>query len=878
MLKQLIYTAGMAVATCSFTACVSDNHFIKEADFRAQVEQDFAAKQKEMSRGRLFDIFQQEMTQEEREALQFLYAYMPICDIADYSGEFFLNNVRLALNNRKEASWGKTVPDLLFRHFVLPVRVNNENLDNAREVFQKELWPRVKDLSMQDAILEVNHWCHEKVIYTPSDMRTSAPLATVRTAYGRCGEESTFLVAALRSIGIPARQVYTPRWAHTDDNHAWVEAWADGQWYFLGACEPEPVLNLGWFNAPASRGMLMHTKVFGAYNGPEDVMKQTANYTEINVIDNYATSAPITITVQDPEGNPVQDANVEFKVYNYAEFYTVSQKTSDSNGQASLKAGLGDMVVLASKGDRFGQAKVTFGKDKDVVIRLDHSQGDAMSEMMDIIPPSENARMPEVTPEQRAENTRRMAEEDSIRNLYVGTFPDETKARGFAAEIKLDADKVSSYLLRSRGNYAEIMQFLREANNRKMGERALELLGTISEKDLRDTPCSVLEDHLYQTPADADAATVLSPRIAHELLTPYRSYLQKQIPEPLAASFRKDPQQLVEWCRDSLTVRSDLNTGGTLTSPIGTWNSRVVDALSRDVFFVAAARSLNIPAWIDGVTGNIYYSQNGQRIPVDFEKTAENTQIAEGVLKATYQPIPRLDNPKYYTHFTLSKYENGSFRLLNYPDDATWASLLKNGTPLEAGYYQLVTGSRMANGGVMCQTTLFTVEAGKTTHIELIMRDNAEEIRVIGNFNSEARFLSMPEQKETSVLATTGRGYFVVGILGVGQEPTNHALKDIEVKKAEFEKWGRRLVLLFPDEASFRKFNPADFPNLPSTVVYGIDTDGKIRSEIAENMKLPKGGQLPVFIIGDTFNRVVFEIDGYTIGLGEQMIHTIQGL
>ena len=37
------------------------------------------------------------------------------------------------------------------------------------------------------------------------------------------------------------RQGYTPRWAHTDDNHAWVEAWVNGKWYFLGACEPEPV-------------------------------------------------------------------------------------------------------------------------------------------------------------------------------------------------------------------------------------------------------------------------------------------------------------------------------------------------------------------------------------------------------------------------------------------------------------------------------------------------------------------------------------------------------------------------------------------------------------------------------------------------------------
>ena len=32
-----------------------------------------------------------------------------------------------------------------------------------------------------------------------------------------------------------SRQVYTPRWAHTDDNHAWVEAWVNGKWYFLGA-------------------------------------------------------------------------------------------------------------------------------------------------------------------------------------------------------------------------------------------------------------------------------------------------------------------------------------------------------------------------------------------------------------------------------------------------------------------------------------------------------------------------------------------------------------------------------------------------------------------------------------------------------------------
>ena len=68
-----------------------------------------------------------------------------------------------------------------------------------------------------------------------------------------CGEESVFLVNALRSVGIPARQVYVPRWSHCDDNHAWVELWCDGKWYFTGACEPLMILNKGWFTNASSR-------------------------------------------------------------------------------------------------------------------------------------------------------------------------------------------------------------------------------------------------------------------------------------------------------------------------------------------------------------------------------------------------------------------------------------------------------------------------------------------------------------------------------------------------------------------------------------------------------------------------------------------------
>lgn len=845
--------------------------------FEKQVKADFEEKKALFTQGDFFEVIDAEgLTSEERNALMFLYAYMPVGDITDYSGEFYLENVRSSFATREETAWGKSIPDEVFRHFILPVRVNNEALDCSRMIFHDELMPRLEGLSMYDAVLEVNHWCHEKANYQPSDARTSSPLATVKTAYGRCGEESTFLVAALRSVGIPARQVYTPRWAHTDDNHAWVEAWADGKWYFLGACEPEPVLNLGWFNEPASRGMLMHTKVFGRYEGPEDVMRTTANYTEINVIGNYAQNAPVSVRVTDINGKPVADACVRFGIYNYAELYPVSSQHTGEDGLASLSAGLGDMVVLAVKGHAFGMRKVSFGKDKEVELKLEHQVGDTLSLSLDIVPPAGDPTLPEVTPEQRAENDIRFNREDSIRNAYIATFPDADAIRTFASETGYDAEAVTPYIIASRGNASEIEAFLKDAAERKMRKRALDLLGTLAEKDLRDAEARVLDDHLYHTDSLADVATVLAPRIGNEMLTPYRSFFQKAISEEDAARFRANPLAWVEWCKDSLTLRDDLCTVGTVISPEGVWKSRIADRTSRNTFFVAVARSLGIPAWIDRVTGYVLYKENGEDVAVDFE-SGSSEQVAEGTLKLAYSPIPRLDDPAYARHFSLSRFDGEGFALQTYPDFEPWSNLFKESAVLPAGYYMLVSGNRLAKGGVLAQVSFFSVEQGKETDTELAVRKSDEEVSVIGSFNSEAKFQT-PEGEETSVLLTTGRGYFIVGIVGVGDEPTNHALKDIAAKAKELEAWGRKIVLLFSSRAAYEKYTAAPIEGLPATVVFGIDADGSVEAQIREEMKLRAGTRLPILLIADTFNRVVFESHGYTIGMGDQLLNTIHGL
>lgn len=868
MKKHLLPILILCLSAC-ITSC-SEQHFISDSQYRETVKKDFQEKQKALPENELFSIFDSTMTTPEQEAMMFLYAYMPIGDITDYNGEYYLKNVRSSFNTREEMPWGKVIPEDVFRHFVLPIRINNENLDESRWIFYDELKDRVKGLSLHDAILEVNHWCHEKVVYTPSDARTSSPLASVKTAYGRCGEESTFTVAALRSVGIPARQVYTPRWAHTDDNHAWVEAWVDGKWYFFGACEPEPVLNLGWFNAPAARGMLMHTKVFGRYTGKEEIMFETPNYTEINVIDNYAPTAKAVVTVVDADKKLIAGANVEFKVYNYAEFYTVAAKTTDSEGKTFLTAGKGDMLVWASKDGKFGYAKLSFGKQGDLTIVLDKKAGESYSTELDIIPPPEGVNMPEVTSEQRAENNRRMAMEDSIRNAYVATF------------ITSDGTEEGKMLAASRGNHNVIAAFL------KNNPDGMRLLKVISAKDLRDVTSDVLQDHMTNTVSgegELHDNYILNPRVANEMITPYKGFFKKVIPAADAENFTRNPQSLAEWCKNQINIQNDLNSQRIPISPSGVWKARTSDDKSRDIFFVSMARSLGIPARIDEVTSKVQYNKSGQWIDVDFE-SGKQTPSLTGKLKANYKPIPSLTDPKYYSHFSISKINNGALQLLNYDEGdtdmgggATWSNLLKNGINIDCGDYALVTGTRLANGGVLANMTFFTITESPTeTIIDLVMRESKNEVQVIGNFNSESTYKPIDSDNAKSILSTTGRGYYIVAVLGAGQEPTNHALRDIAALKADFEKWGRSIILLFPSEEQYKKFRPDEFPGLPSTISYGIDADGSIQKQIAKGMKLQNKTILPMFIIGDTFNRVVFVSQGYTIGLGEQLMKVIHGL
>ena len=837
------------------------HHFMTDSSYRAKVEADLQKRleperlkarfvvDKDSRRLTESDGFVSDpyLTTEEFEALEFLYAYMPLADLTDYSTGYYLQNVRASFTARNEMGWN--VPEREFRHFVLPIRANNENLDTSRVVFYRELKPRIEGMSMQNAILEVNHWCHEKLTYKPSDARTLSPLSSVVSSLGRCGEESTFTVAALRAVGIPARQVYTPRWAHTDDNHAWVEAWADGKWYFLGACEPEPVLDLGWFNSPASRGLLMHTRVFGSYDGPEEKVMIGPNFTEINLIDNYAKTARVDFTVVDENGSPVDSALVDFKIYNYAEFYPALSKYTDAKGRTFLTAGMGDMMAWASKNGRYGYSKVSFGKDTEVTITISDQHTFDPQSMM-IVPPPETANIPDVTPEQRAENDRRFAREDSIRKAYMATF------------VQPDGTEKGRLLALSAGNHRVIAKFLEDHPD----ERALALLKSLSNKDLIDVTREILDDS-YNAPE-----AILCPRVENEFLSAYKSFFARSFGTGLQKEELLRPANLIKWVNDSITMLRDPKAWSIPMSPAGVYQARMADARSRNIFFVALARTLGLDARKDPVTGKIQYKDAGQWVDVDFEASSQ-VVAPTGTLVLNYEPTAILANPYYYSHFTISKIENGRTRLLTFDEGqvdmgggVSWANIFKKGTPLDVGDYVLVSGNRLSDGSVPVTMRQFSVREGETTTLDLRITIPEDRLSVIGSFDAETRYCMEPDAEPVSVLSTTGRGFYVIGFLTPRQEPSVHAINDLIAAKSGLEAWGRPILLLTTAEGLgwLKEYSAS----LPSNIHLGIIPDG---------LDL-KGRRMPYFLLADTFNRVFFTTEGYTIGLGDQLVTAIAKL
>ncbi len=493
---------------------------------------------------------------------------LPSSDVATVPEAVLKSFARHGAFLRQNSPFCREVSEAIFLHYVFYPRINTEDLVDCRPFFYEQLWPLVEGLTDVEAALEVNRWCAAQMTYESTDGRTINPLTAYSCGLGRCGEESVFAVTVFRSVGIPARQVYVPWWSHCDDNHAWVEVYVGGRWHFLGACEPEPILDRGWFTSAATRAMVALSRTFFDLGLEEQIINREGCCLHLNQISRYAESRPLTVTVVD-RGRPVPGARVTLSVLNMADLGEIAGLETDEKGQISLDTGLGSLLVEARLEEKYAFAHINTQEDR--VLTLDLAAQLPGSLDLDFIAPQAGTRnRTTLTKAQQREKLAVLAQAKGQREARISGY--------FLPEYAAAPEAVQAMLRQAGGNAPAIWQVYQAGG--------LALLETLAPKDYRDARADVLLSFL---------GMAQGPRIGLEKLSPWRQPLLEALTEAQQAHFRGNPAAIWDWILTNFP-RAGRFYPALWLQPEGALALGAADEQGRKLLYVAICRSLGLGA------------------------------------------------------------------------------------------------------------------------------------------------------------------------------------------------------------------------------------------------------------------------------------------
>ena len=795
-------------------------------------------------------------------AAKWIYAHSPMSDIANYEFELFKNTAQHGVFLRKESPFAKDIPEDIFLNYVLHIRCNEEDLCDCRKLFYDILKDRVNHLSMHDAIIETNYWNAENVMYQLTDSRTISALGAYYSAYGRCGEESNFGVNVYRAIGIPCRQIYTPRWAHCDDNHAWVEVYCDGKWYFLGACEPEEVLNKGWFTNASSRAMLIHSRCFGDISGEEAISK-VGMATFLNNLKLYAITKRLTVKVVDTNGNPVPNAQVSFGILNYSNIFPAAVLTTDENGTAAITCGHGSLNVHVKKGDIHCE-KMIFTPDTDtveIVLKNDEIAYDSWENFVAIAPKDQIVNGAKPTEEQKILCRKKTDAANAKREQRVADMFDEAKARAVVAKYGY-GEEVYNILFESRSNVEKLISFL-EDESFTPDEKESVLL-TLSHKDRRDVDTDILREAMVLSKAytytdkDMYYKYIVCPRVYLEPLTKCRQFILDYFGEEQKSAFRANPQAVWTYINDNIGFDPSIEYGQITTLPIGALTVKNASLLSKRILFVNICRTLGIMSRVNPLNNLAEYYVNGEFVTVEKVEKGNCKIIFRKETEETWQ---------YYPDFSIGVLVDGNYQTLDLSNEKWDGNEMEITVP--GGEYRVITDNRLPNGNLFASKYHFVLADGETKTVKL-QKYQANLSEMLDNFELD-EFKVYDEHGNEVMGSELTKNKAVLMWMEEGREPTEHLMNEMLDQTEDFRNISADLVVIIRDKSALDNAKlQLVLKTFPRIKVY-YDSFVPNVETIARRMYVDPE-KLPLVVVTTKELNAVYACSGYNVGSGDMIV------
>jgi hypothetical protein len=241
-----------------------------------------------------------------------------------------------------------------------------------------------------------------------------------------------------------------------------------------------------------------------------------------------------------------------------------------------------------------------------------------------------------------------------------------------------------------------------------------------------------------------------------------------------------------------------------------------------------------------------------------------------GLLKLTDKGNPV--TPQYYLHYTIGFLKDGFYHSLEFPEGEKLTNQ-KKPIELEAGHYDLVTGTRLEDGSVLSQMTFFTIDKGKLTTLPIELRKQPGEMQPSGKLNLDSMNLEKGGNAVSLSSLAVGN-YSVLVVFDPDKEPSKHILNDLGPYIDQFNQWGGQFVFAIPTGKEAQAEVLKTYP-LPAKKQSGIDANSTIINAISAVYGGGLKDKLPLVLFYDQTGNVYLFSSGYKIGMGEQLLKVI---